>query len=153
MLIYSGDQESKTPNKQRHFPLWKNIKSFVDLTTVGPQMFPTCKRILNSKTIISDNLNNKDKVIAEFKAGCNAEINSKQKHNFDYVNELLIKSFRCAKDKKIPLSREMFLKAQQFTCACGYSNSEKQDINWVNRWKVREEVNCKKLHREAKSVN
>ena len=45
------------------------------------------------------------------------------------------------------------LKAQEFARAYEYDNSEKLDINWVNRWKTREEVVCKKLHGEAESVD
>ena len=43
--------------------------------------------------------------------------------------------------------------AQEFARASGYENSEKLDINWVNRWKAREEIVCKKLHGEAESVD
>ena len=45
----------------------------------------------------------------------------------------------------------LLLKAQEFARASGYENSEKLDINWVNRWKAREEIVCKKLHGEAGS--
>ena len=78
----------------------------------------------------------------------------KRKHNFDTVNEPLIKWFRCARDQKIPVSGEMLLlKTQEFACASGYENLEKLDINWVNKWKAREEIVCKKLHGEAESVD
>ena len=88
-------------------------------------------------------------MISEFEAECNAKI--KRKHNFD---KPLIKWFRCARDEKIPVGREMlFLKAQEFTRACGYDNSEKLHINWVNRWKIKEKVVCKKFHEEAESVD
>ena len=61
---------------------------------------------------------------------------------------------QCARDEKIPVSGEMLLfKAQEFARTCGYDNSEKLDVNWVNRWKTREEVVCKKLHAEAESVD
>ena len=99
-------------------------------------------------------LSKKDEVILEFEAGRNAEAKRKRKHNFDNLDEPLIKWFKCARDQKIPVSREMLLlKAQEFARASGYENSEKLDINWVNRWKAREEIMCKKLHGEAESVN
>ena len=70
----------------------------------------------------------------EFEAGRNAEAKRKRKHNFDNVDELLINWFRCARDQKIPVSGKMLLlKAQEFARASGYENSEKLDINWVNR--------------------
>ena len=91
-------------------------------------------------------LNNKDRVISEFEAGRSAERKRKRKHNFDKV--------RCARNEKIPVSGEMLLlKAQQFARACGYNNSEKLNINWVNRWKTKKEVVCKKFYGEAESVD
>ena len=47
----------------------------------------------------------------------------------------------------------LLLKAQEFACTCGYDNLEKLDIHWVNRWKTREEVVCKKLHGKVESVD
>ncbi|CAM1320828.1 TIGD6 (predicted) [Pycnogonum litorale] len=78
----------------------------------------------------------------------------KRKHNFEDVDEPLLKWFRAARDKKLPVSGDdLLLKAQQFARACGYENPEKLDINWINRWKLREEIVCKKLHGEAESVD
>ena len=47
----------------------------------------------------------------------------------------------------------LLLKAREFTHAHGYDNSKKLDINWVYRWKTREEVVCKNLHGEAEFVD
>ena len=60
----------------------------------------------------------------------------------------------CVGDQKIPVSREMLLlKAQEFAQACGYDDIDTLDANWVNRWKAREEIACKKLHGEVASVD
>ena len=87
-------------------------------------------------------LSKKDEVMLEFEAGRNAEAKRKRKHNFD---ELLINWFRCARDQKIPVSGKMLLlKAQEFARASGYENSEKLDINWVNR--------CIHINERARSI-
>ena len=42
---------------------------------------------------------------------------------------------------------------QQYAQVCDCENIEKLIMNWINRWKEREEIVCKKLHGEAKSVH
>ena len=99
-------------------------------------------------------MQNKDKIISDFEAGHCSEAKRKRKHKFDAVDEPLIKWFRCVRDQKIPVSGEMLLlKAQEFARACGCDDTDKLDANWVNRWKSRQEVVCKKLHGEAESVD
>ena len=99
-------------------------------------------------------MQNKDKIISDFEAGHSSEAKRKRKHKFDAVDEPLIKWFRCVRDQKIPVSGEMLLlKAQEFARACGCDDTDKLDANWVNRWKSRQEVVCKKLHGEAESVD
>ena len=43
--------------------------------------------------------------------------------------------------------------AQEYARVCGCENIEKLDMNWINRWKVTEEIVCEKLHGEAESVD
>ena len=70
------------------------------------------------------------------------------------MDKPLIKWFKCVRDEKISVSREMLLlKAQEFVQACGYDDTDTLDANWVNRWKAREEIACKKLHGKAASVD
>ena len=62
----------------------------------------------NSVTVCSSL---KDNIISDFEAGRSKE--TKRKHNFDDVNELLLKWFPYARDEKIPVNDEMLLlKAQ-----------------------------------------
>ena len=99
-------------------------------------------------------LKNKKKIISEYEAGRNSEIKRKQKHKFDAVDEPSIKWFKCERDQKISVSGEMLLlKAQEFSRSCGYDDTHTLDANWVNRWKAREEIACKKLHGEAAYVD
>ena len=106
------------------------------------------------RTTLNTLRKHKEKVISEFHAGRNVEMKRKRKHGFHNVDEPLLKWFRSARDEKIPISGEMLLlKAQQYASICGYDNVDKLDINWINRWKSREEVACKKLHGEAASVD
>ena len=92
-------------------------------------------------------------MISELEAGHKCRNKTKTKAQLTSIRAFN-KMVRFARDEKMPVSGEMLLfKAQEFTRACGYDNSEKLDINWVNRWKTREEVVCKKLHGEAESVD
>ena len=107
-----------------------------------------------SRTTLISILKNKDKTISDFDAGRSRETKRKRKQNFNAVDEPLLKWFRFANNKKIPVSGEMLvLKAQEYARVCGCENFENLDMNWINRWKVREEIVCKKLHGEAESVD
>ena len=65
-----------------------------------------------------------------------------------------MKWFRRARDEKIPVSGEMLLlKAQEYAKVCGYENPKKLNMSWINQWKVRKDIVCKKLHGEAESVD
>ena len=148
----SWRSKNDMPIKRRNFPLWKKYEIVIRFNSGKTKnLSQLVKEFEIPRSSSQTILNNKDKVISEFEAGRNAEI--KRKHNFDKDDEPLIKWFRYARDEKIPVSGEMLLKAQEFARACGYDNSEKLGINWVNRWKTREEVVCKKLHGEAESVD
>ena len=143
------------PNKRRHFPLWKKYEIISRFNSgKARNVSQLAKEYDIPRSSLQTILSKKDEVILEFEAGRNAEAKRKRKHNFDNVDEPLIKWFKCARDQKIPVSGEMLLlKAQEFARASGYENSEKLDINWVNRWKAREQIVCKKLHGEAESVD
>ena len=70
------------------------------------------------------------------------------------MDEPLIKWFRQARDEKIPVSGEMLLlKAQEYAEVCGCENPKKLNMSWINRWKVRKDIVCKKLHGEAEFVH
>ena len=47
----------------------------------------------------------------------------------------------------------LLLKAQEHAEVCGCENPKKLNLSWINRWKVRKDIVCKKLHREAESVD
>ena len=46
----------------------------------------------------------------------------------------------------------LLFKVQEFARDRGYDDTDTLDPNWVNRWKARKEIACKKLHGEAASV-
>ena len=99
-------------------------------------------------------LKNKEKIIEDFEAGCSSKTKRKRKHNFEAVDEPLMKWFRQARDKKIPVSGKMLLlKAQQYAEVCGCENPKKLNTSWINRWKVRKDIVWKKVHGEAGSVD
>ena len=75
-------------------------------------------------------------------------------HSFDRVDRPLLEFFRLARDSKLPISGALLLeKARIYAADLGYADPEKLDINWVNRWKKRNEIVVKKLHGEAESVD
>ena len=86
-----------------------------------------------SRTTLISSLKNYDKLISDFKEGHKSEKKRKRKHNFDALDELLLKWYRYARDKKIPVSGEiLFLKAQEYALVCGIENIQKLDMNWIN---------------------
>lgn len=98
---------------------------------------------------------NADKIIEQYET-TSSSLKRFKSHNFEDIDRPLLDFFRMARDKKIPVSGEMLVeKAQQFASALNYSESNvaKLEINWVNRWKRRNDVVCKKLHGEAASVD
>ena len=70
------------------------------------------------------------------------------------VDEPLVKWFSQARDKKIPVSGEMLLlNAQEYAEVCDCESLKQLSMSWINRWKVRKDIVCKKLHGEAESVD
>ena len=97
---------------------------------------------------------NSDKIIQDYESGSNIQVERQRKHNFKNVDKHLMHWFRMARDKKLVMSGERLLhKAKKFAVALQYEDSEKIDMNWINRWKKRNEVTCKKPHGEAESVD
>ena len=46
----------------------------------------------------------------------------------------------------------LLLKAKEHARVCGCENIEKLDMNWINRWKARKKIECKKWYGEAESA-
>ena len=112
------------------------------------------KELNIARTTLNDLRKNKKKIICEFETGHNAKRKKKRQHGFDDVDEPLLKWICSARDEKIPISGEMFLlKAQILPRIWGYGSVDKLNMNWINRWKFREEVAYKKLHGETASVD
>ena len=99
-------------------------------------------------------LKNKEKIIEDFEASCSSKTKQKRKHNFEAVDEPLVKWFCPARNEKILVSGEMLLlKAQEYAEVCGCENPKKLNTSWINRWKVRKDIVCKKLHSETETVD
>ena len=47
----------------------------------------------------------------------------------------------------------LLLKAQEYAEVCDCENPKRLSMSWINRWKVRKDIVCKKLHGEAESVD
>ena len=95
-------------NKRTSSPLWKkyDIGNEVNRrndTTVSM----LAKELEISRTSLITILKNKEKIIEDFEAGCSSKTKWKRKHNFEAVDEPLMKWFRQARDEKILISGEM----------------------------------------------
>ena len=89
-LFYSEDQERQMPNKQRHLPLWKKYEIVSGFNHDDAEnVYQLTKEHEMPKPSLQTILSNKDKVVSEFGAVCNAEI-KKQKHIFGNANEPLM---------------------------------------------------------------
>ena len=141
-------------SKYVSLPLKKKYEIACKLSQENVNVSRLAKDLNVPRTTLNTLRKQKNKIIFEFEAGRNAEMKRKRQHGFEDVDEALVKWFRSARDEKIPVSGEMLvLKARQFASISGYDNVDKLDINCINRWKLREEVACKKLHGEAASVD
>ena len=74
------------------------------------------KELEISRTSLITILKNKEKIIEDFEADCSSTTKRKRKHNFEAVDEPLMKWFCQAKDEKIPVSGEMLLWKVQRVC-------------------------------------
>ena len=91
------------------------------------------KELEISRTSLITILKNKEKIIEDLEAGCSSKAKQKRKHNFEEVDEPLVKRFRQARNEKIPVSGEMLLqKAQEYAEVCGCENSKTLSISWIN---------------------
>ena len=141
--------------KKISLPLWKkyDIVNEVNRRNYTPVSM-LAKELEISRTTLIAILKNKEKITEDFEAGCSSKTKQKRKHNFEVVDGPLVKWFNQARDKKIPVSGEMLpLKAQEYAEVCSCENPKQSSMSWINRWKVRKDIVCKKLHGEAESVD
>ena len=141
--------------KRTSLPLWKKYDIINEVNRKNHKsMSMLAKELEISRTSLLTILKNKEKIIEDFEAGCSTKAKRKSKHNFEEVDEPLVKWFRQARDEKIPVSGEMLLlKAQEYAEVCSCENPKTSNMSWINRWKWRKDSVCKKLHGEAESVD
>ena len=98
-----------------------------------------------SRTSLITILKNKEKIIEDFEAGCSSKTKQKRKHNFEAVDEPLVKWFSQARDKKIPVSGEIvLLKAKEYAEVCGRENPKQF------KYELDKSVEGEKEHSEQK---
>ena len=141
--------------KRTSLPLWKKYDIVIEVNRKNDTLVSMLPKELEiSRTSLITILKNKEKIIEDFEAGCSNKTKRKRTHNFEAVDELLVKWFSQARDKKIPVSGEMLLlKAQEYAEVCGCENPKQLSMSWINGWKVRKDIVCKKLHGEVESVD
>ena len=91
----------KMSNKRTSLSVWKKyeIVEEVNRRTDTPVSM-LAKELEISRTSLITILKNKEKIIEEFEAGCSSETKQKRKHNFETVDELLMKWFCQAMRRK-----------------------------------------------------
>ena len=117
-------QCKKISEKRTSLLLWKKygIVNEVNRRNDTPVSM-LAKGIEISRTSLITILKNKEKIIEDFEAGCCSKTKQKRKHNFEVVDNPLVKWFSQARDKKISASGEMLLlKAQASAEVCGCEN-------------------------------
>ena len=104
-------------NKRTSLPLWKkyNIVNEVNRRNDTPVSM-LAKELEISSTSLITILKNKEKIIEDFEVGCSSKTKRKRKHNFEALDEPLMKWFCRAGDEKIPVSGEMLLLKAQRVC-------------------------------------
>ncbi|CAK8692063.1 unnamed protein product [Clavelina lepadiformis] len=74
------------------------------------------------------------KIISAYEDGKDSQSKRMKEHNFEDVDEPLLKWLGAARGEKLPSSREdLQLKAQWFSEVCGCGQPEKLDINWIDQ--------------------
>ena len=87
--------------KRTSLPLWKkyDIVNEVNRRNDTPVSM-LAKELEISRASLITILKNKKKIIEDFEAGCSSKTKRKRKHNFEAVDEPLMKWFSQARDKK-----------------------------------------------------
>lgn len=137
-------------NKKVNFPLWKKyelVQQYNCSTTKNVSKL--AKEMDVPRTTLVSILKNEEQIISDFTAGRNIDLKRKRKHNFEIVDEPLLNWYQYADAENLPVSGKVLLsKAREFAHVCGCKDVERLDINWINRWKSRENISCKKLKDE-----
>ena len=97
-------------NKRTSLPLWKKYDIVNELNRRNnTPVSMLAKELEILRTSLITILKNKEKIIEDYEAGCSSKTKRKRKHNFEVVDEPLMKWFRQARDEKISFSGEMLL--------------------------------------------
>lgn len=106
------------------------------------------------RTTIRDICRNADKFISDYESGINSKCKRLKSHSFEDIDQPLLQFFRLARDHKQLISGDMLLqKARSFASELGHTNPDRLDMNWINRFKSKHEIVCRKLHGEEDAVD
>lgn len=106
------------------------------------------------RTTINGYIKDAENIIKKYESGENSNTMRIRQHKFDNIDSHLLSFFRLARDKKIPISGELLLeKARFYATALQYTDVDKIDRNWIQRWKTRNNILSKRLHGEADSAD
>ena len=126
----------------------------VQLYKSGESQTSISKRKNIARTTIIGICKNADKIVNDYESGQNSKSKRVRTHNYEDVDKPLLDFFRLAREQNIPISGAMLLeKALVYARQLKHPEPISIDINWVNRWKLRNEVVSKKLHGEASSAD
>lgn len=107
-----------------------------------------------SRTTVQSILKNADKIVQEYDNGKNCEYKRLKSYKFEEIEKPLLDYFRIARKNNQPISGELLLqKARRFVTELDLGDPSELNPSWINRWKNRNEIVCKRLHGEAGSVD
>ena len=105
------------PNKRTSLLLWKKYDFVNEVKRkIDTPVSMLAKELEISRTFLVTISKNKEKIIEDFEADCSSKTKRRRKHNFEVVDEPLMKWFRQARNEKIPVSGEMLLLKAQRVC-------------------------------------
>jgi len=116
----------------------------------GKSQSKLAKELNIPRTTINGYVKRKAEIIEAYENGIQSSTKRFKTHNFDKVDEPLLKFFQMIRDKKIPISGDMLLeKAKTYAKELNYAEFDSLDLNWINRWKKRYSIVGKKNYGEA----
>ena len=117
--------------KRTSLPFWKKYEIVNEANRRNDTpVSMLAKELEISRTSLITILKNKEKIIEDFEAGYSSKTKQKRKHNFEAMDEPLVKWFSQARNKKIPVSGEMLLlKVQEYAEVRGCGNPKQLSMS------------------------
>lgn len=94
-----------------------------------------------------------ESIILQYESGSSTSVKRIKSTNCQEIEAPLLQFFRMARDQKVPVSGDLLLEKAKNYASILDLDTNLVDINWVNRWKKRNNIVVKNLHGEAASAD